>query len=594
MKNAPAQSALLLLTLATAAALPSFGQGATFEQVPGSLSQISVGADGAVWGLDSNQNIFSYDSSTGQFVQVPGALTQIAVGNAAAVWGLNAQGLIFRWDASNGSWTYIPGFLNQITVGADGDVWGLSANTQGQCATVPTGQLLENGCTFVWHYNQQAQTWNYVDTSPISIYEGVTQLAVGNDGAVYALVNGSPGYLEPFWYNPGTGQFQNLAGELGAQLGQAGGLGSLAVGADGDLWAGGGGHYSPVQPEWDVTSFSGQIAVGSATNVWGISGSEVYQFNVQSGSWVSAGITLTQISAGADGSVWGVDSQNRVFHYTGPTQPVNTLRPIPGSFQQISVAADGTAWAVDANNLIYGFDRQTQSFQIVPGELSQVSVGFAGGVWGVNAGGAIWLRQSPPNTGSDVWTNIPGELNQIAVGANGAVFGINASGQTYKYSEENWFSPAGLPPPSTWVNIPGTLVQLSTGVDGTTWGINAQQQIYQYDSSANDWVNIPGSLVQISVGNAANIWGVNADQHVYRYDATIPGWVQIPRALLTQIAVAFDGAVWGVNAQGGLYQWNSAAQGFDYIGQGVTNVAVGNDNAVFAYNINTGATYWYF
>lgn len=48
------------------------------------------------------------------------------------------------------------------------------------------------------------------------------------------------------------------------------------------------------------------------------------------------------------------------------------------------------------------------------------------------------------------------------------------------------------------------------------------------------------------------------------------------------------------NAQGGLYQWDSATQSFNYLADGFTNVAVANDNVVFAYNTGTGATYWYF
>lgn len=39
---------------------------------------------------------------------------------------------------------------------------------------------------------------------------------------------------------------------------------------------------------------------------------------------------------------------------------------------------------------------------------------------------------------------------------------------------------------------------------------------------------------------------------------------------------------------------NISAQTFNQIGQGVTNVAVANDNVVFAWNTNTGPTYWYF
>ena len=577
-------SAPLFCLLST---LCCFAQSGTFEQVSGSLAQISVGADGAVWGLDSSQNIFTWDSSTSQLVQIPGALAQIAVGNANAVWGLNSGGYIYRWDSSKQNWTPIPGNLMQIAVGADGDVWGLNSGMQ------------------VWHYDQQAQTWTYVDTSQLSVFTyPVVQLAVGNTGSVYALVEPTYGFDSPFWFNPGTGRFQEVAG--GGFSGFSASIGSLAVGADGDLWSGNlVAHFNPSQGAWNTTSSSDGVThvfVGSATNVWGIanyqglngkfSDGPVDQWDIQSGSWVSTGIMLSQIAAGADGSVWGVDTQNRVFHYTGPTQPSNTLRPIPGSFQKIAVGADGTAWAVDANNLIYGFDRQTQRFQIVPGELAQVSVGFAGYVWGVNAAGQIWVRDQ---NGPDSWTNIAGELTQIAAAPSGSVFGINAQDQTYRYDFTGWRN--SVPPffsLTGWINIPGALMQLSTGVDGTTWGINQQQQIYKYDSNTNSWAPVPGALVQISVGDANNVWGVNADQQVYRYDATIPGWVQIRDALLTQVAVAFDGAVWGVNAQGSLYQWDSATQTFAFVANGVTNVAVGNDSAVFAWNTNTGATYWYF
>jgi Tectonin domain len=67
------------------AASLTLAQTGLFEQVSGALSQISVGADGAVWGLDPNQNIFTSDAASSQFVQVPGQLVQIAVGNANAV-----------------------------------------------------------------------------------------------------------------------------------------------------------------------------------------------------------------------------------------------------------------------------------------------------------------------------------------------------------------------------------------------------------------------------------------------------------------------------------------------------------------------------
>ena len=63
--------------------------GSNFVQVPGSLDHISVGADGSVWGLNSNtysDNIYKWDGNN--FVAVPGNLESIAVGNKDNVWGV--------------------------------------------------------------------------------------------------------------------------------------------------------------------------------------------------------------------------------------------------------------------------------------------------------------------------------------------------------------------------------------------------------------------------------------------------------------------------------------------------------------------------
>ena len=64
--------------------------GNNFQQVPGELQHMSVGADGTVWGLNSNyytDNIYRWDGSN--FQLVPGNLEQISVGNKDNVWGVS-------------------------------------------------------------------------------------------------------------------------------------------------------------------------------------------------------------------------------------------------------------------------------------------------------------------------------------------------------------------------------------------------------------------------------------------------------------------------------------------------------------------------
>lgn len=471
-------------------------------------------------------------------------------------------------------------------MGADGDVWGVNDESQ------------------VWHFDPQGITWTYVTGGVTSsLLPIISQIAVGNDGAVYLVHEIGPAYYAIYWYNPGTQQFQGVAAAPLIDYDYTALMDTIGVGADGDLWSAGQQytfHYNPSGPEWDSNSGTrvSQISVGSATNVWGLASSStvngpIYHWDPQSANWVSVPGGLTQIAAGADGSVWGINQENQVYRYTQSAQPYHTLISLPGSFAQISVGADGTAWGVDANNFIYSFDRVTQNWQNVPGQLAQVSVGSAVDVWGVNAQGQIW-RWGRPNLAT--WNYVPGWLTQIAVNPADPyslysvdqlgyppVFGINGFSQTYVFGSDD-----------NWVNIPGSLAQLSTGVDGSAWGINAQQQIYRYDADDNVWVNVPGSLVQIAVGSAEIVWGVNQSQQVYRYDTSGQDWVLIPNVHLTQIAAAFDGAVWGVDAGGSLYQWVPSTQTFELQGGGVTNVVIGNDNVVFAYNRNTGATYYYY
>jgi hypothetical protein len=101
--------------------------GSTWTQVPGPANrtpkEVSAAIDGTVWSLDTEGNIHSYTGSGWEVM--PGTLAQVSVGNASNVWGLNSAGAIYQWNGS--IWTHIPGPANripkQVSVGADGTVY---------------------------------------------------------------------------------------------------------------------------------------------------------------------------------------------------------------------------------------------------------------------------------------------------------------------------------------------------------------------------------------------------------------------------------------------------------------------------------------
>jgi hypothetical protein len=526
-----------------------YSPGVTWQSVPGLLSQISVGSDGTVWGLNSAGQTYMFNSQTQTWQQAPGLLTQITAASSGVIWGLNAAGQIYRYDPASQSWDQIPGILSQLAVGSDGDVWGMNSSSQ------------------IYHFNAASQTW-------VQIPGALAQLAVGYDGAVWGL-NAAH---QIFRFNPGTQNWQQVAGLLKR----------VAVGADGDAWginsAGQTFHFNTLSQQWQNTGASlAQLAVGSASNVWGLdSGGGIWCFNAQAQAWKQVPGQLAQLAVGENGAVWGLNSANQIYQFVQPTQATQTFHPFAGSLAQVAVGLDGGAWGIDGEQQVWHFNAQQQGWQQMPGSLRQIAVGFGGNVWGLNAAGQIW--QFNPSTQG--WNQIAGSLVQIAVGGDGSVWGIDGATRVWRFISAS----------QSFQQIAGSPTQLSVGADGTVWGINNAEnagQIYRFNAATQGWDPIPGILSQIAVGSANNVWGVNAAGQVFRYDAQLQSWDSIPGAL-TSVAVAFDGTVWGLNSAQQIWRFNAQNQSWDSIAGQLTQIGVGADAVVWGvYADASGQTYEY-
>jgi hypothetical protein len=104
-------------------AIYKWGNG--FQPVPGSLAQIALGSDGAIWGLDPLGAIFRWDKPLDEFVPVPGRLAQIALGSGRTVWGLTGLGEIYTYNVNTQRFKQVAGQLSRIAVRDTGDVWGI-------------------------------------------------------------------------------------------------------------------------------------------------------------------------------------------------------------------------------------------------------------------------------------------------------------------------------------------------------------------------------------------------------------------------------------------------------------------------------------
>ena len=66
-----------------------------------------------------------------------------------------------------------------------------------------------------------------------------------------------------------------------------------------------------------------------------------------------------------------------IYKYDG-----TDFQQVPGALEQISAGADGSVWGLNGDGLIYKYDGN--NFVNVPGYLKEISVGNKDNVWGVN------------------------------------------------------------------------------------------------------------------------------------------------------------------------------------------------------------------
>ncbi|HEY6292350.1 MAG TPA: tectonin domain-containing protein [Terriglobia bacterium] len=515
-------------------------------QVPGNVAQIQVGGNGAVFAINSSQQIYSYDFQTQSWVLLPGRLVQLAVGADGSLWGVNSAHQSFSYDSTNNTWIPISGAaLNEVAVGYIDVAWGL--NSSGQ----------------VYRYDPGTKRWDLIPGA-------LMQLAIGPDGAAWGVNPSNSVY----YFNPRTQKWDQIGGPL---------LTQVAVGYGGVVWGVNADNRQIYQFSRATQAFAlvpgarTQVAVGRDGTVWAVDAGQpdAYRYNPSApGSWdvFPMSAPISQVSVGYAGAVWAVDSSDNTYELQPSTRaPVKRLHQVAGELVGVAVAVDGDVWGVNSSGKIYTFNSATQTWDIVASGPTQIAVGFGGAVWGLDSQQQIYKFN--PHTQN--WTLIPGLLTQVAVGSANAVWGINASDQVYQYSDNQWYLRAGL-----------TAVQIAVAPDGTVWGVNAQQQIYSYNSQIRSWQQALGLLKQVAVGSATVIWGINSSQNIYNYNTEREAWDLIPGEL-KQLGVGPDGVPWGLNDSGTVHEYDVRSGHWNRInGTTLSAIAVGADEAVWGLNGN--------
>ncbi|MFP2904207.1 S8 family serine peptidase [Pyxidicoccus sp. 3LFB2] len=207
---------------------------------------------------------------------------QVAVGSANHIWLLDTVGRHYKWNGSG--WDFLRCCVSELAASSDGALWATNP---------PDNMRVLRWTGTAWAFNIPA---------------GMKQVTIANANTVWGLDT--------------AGTLYRYTGSAWEQ--KLGTVERISVGEDGVLWA-----TNPPDDlrvlQWNGTSWDAftrpagmtYVSVGNASNIWGLDPSNrVFKFN--GSSWAPVTGSLYQISAAADGTVWGIGGNAEIQRFVGP------------------------------------------------------------------------------------------------------------------------------------------------------------------------------------------------------------------------------------------------------------------------------------
>jgi hypothetical protein len=205
--------------------------GTDWTRITGAGNRVAVSANGDIWLINEQHNIFRYTAATSAWQLLPGLAIQIAAGGDGSVWvmGINKTPggyAVYRWDGSN--WALNSGGITSIAVSKEGTVWAV--NDQGR----------------IFWYNQSNGVWNSPAGTAHSVHTGASSGAVWITGTTQV-----PGGYALFKWNPAANSWDPYSTFGAVEITEAAGT-PWILQSDGDIFS---------KQEVAITTYPGTIVV---------------------------------------------------------------------------------------------------------------------------------------------------------------------------------------------------------------------------------------------------------------------------------------------------------------------------------------------
>jgi peptidoglycan hydrolase-like protein with peptidoglycan-binding domain len=180
------------------------------------------------------------------------------------------------------------------------------------------------------------------------------------------------------------------------------------------------------------------------------------------------------------------------------------------------------------------------------------------------------------------WSQLPGGAVDIGVGAGTRpvwiIGGDNADGHNdgsifyFDFASQNW------------VKIDGAAHRIAVDDSSRPWVVNTSGQIFRRNLSNNTWEQLPGLATDIGVSSASNndawitgtdhIGSGGLDHSIFFWSESAHNWI-VPTGGGGAVEISVSqGRPWVINAAHTIFRRNSAANGWDTLPGGGTDIGV--------------------
>ncbi|WP_316979438.1 tectonin domain-containing protein [Shumkonia mesophila] len=451
----------------------------TFVNTRKTASDLAIGKDGSVFGLDAGGNVLRWSNARRRFEGFPGTLARIAVDPGGNPWGISTLGRVFRHTGE--LWKQIPNAIgSDIAIGGDGTVMITDATgglyrldaAMTRFERIPGQGLLvavaPDGTPWTIRSDSLVQRCG---GSPCRVLpQKATSIAIGPDGSVYVVSDrsrlmrlGADGETFEMVQTPGHTPLRVAVGPNGypwlvtsAELVLASAFFERDEAQDRAVAAGTAG---------DTTGSGGTGAVVNLPSSTGFTFSKNMKFDSY-----STGLTnFSSLIVGRNDEIYvygekGGQQQQLppkvLLHFNNKTKAFEeTLISFPTDVEQIGVDGNDNFWGFKSGT-VYKLNSKgtlSKTYSVVSGSANSLSIGADGKVH-IVVGSTLYLLK----TGTNAFTKFSNDdVKKVAVGRAGDLWILDDNNIVQQYTGTKFENrPLGQ-------SIEGSAI--AAGTDGTIY-----------------------------------------------------------------------------------------------------------------------------